>query len=126
ETVYDEFLGESTGLPGQRLRLTHAPVVGDDPPVLLQTAEHGGWVDWQVVPHFAASGPDDRHIVLDSTTGEIAFGPAVREPDGSLRRYGAVAPKGSQIRAHRYRTGGGREGNVARGAVQILRSSIPY
>ncbi|MEU9452698.1 putative baseplate assembly protein [Streptomyces sp. NPDC048277] len=128
ETVEDEALGESTGLPGQRLRLTHTPVVGDTPPLLLQTAEHDGegWLDWQVVPHFAASGPDDRHIILDATTGEIAFGPAVREPDGSLRQYGTAAPKGAVIRARRYRTGGGRDGNVARGAVQILRSSIPY
>ncbi|MCZ9340126.1 putative baseplate assembly protein, partial [Streptomyces sp. TRM76130] len=53
ETVHDEALGESTGLPGQRLRLAHAPVVGDTPPVLLQSAEHDGWVDWDVVPHFA-------------------------------------------------------------------------
>ncbi|MEW1824442.1 putative baseplate assembly protein [Streptomyces sp. NPDC088196] len=126
DTVYDEALGESTGLPGQRLRLSHTPVVGDAVPLLLQTAERDGWTDWQVVPHFAASGPDDRHITLDAATGELAFGPAVREPDGSLRQYGMVAPKGSVIRARRYRTGGGRAGNVARGAVQILRSSIPY
>ncbi|MGX9884463.1 putative baseplate assembly protein [Streptomyces sp. NPDC002276] len=126
DTVYDEALGESTGLPGQRLRLAHTPVVGDNPPLLLQTAEHEGWTDWQVVPHFAASGPQDRHITLDAATGELAFGPAVREPDGTLRQYGMVAPKGSVIRARRYRTGGGRSGNVARGAVQILRSSIPY
>ena len=126
DTVHDEALGESTGLPGQRLRLAHTPVVGDNPPLLLQTAEHEGWTDWQVVPHFAASGPYDRHITLDAATGELAFGPAVREPDGSLRQYGMVAPKGSVIRARRYRTGGGRSGNVARGAVQILRSSIPY
>ncbi|MFJ9585625.1 putative baseplate assembly protein [Streptomyces acidicola] len=126
ETVYDEALGESTGLPGQRLRLAHAPVVGDTPPVLLQTAEHDGWTDWEVVPSFAASGPDDRHVTLDAATGEIAFGPAVREPDGTLRQYGAVAPKGSVVRARRYRTGGGRAGNVARGTVQVLRTSVPY
>lgn len=126
ETVRDEALGESTGLPGQRLRLAHFPVVGDTPPVLLQTAERDGWTDWEVVPHFAASGPGDRHIALDAATGEISFGPAVREPDGSLRQYGSVAPKGAVIRARRYRTGGGRAGNVARGAVQVLRSSVPY
>jgi predicted phage baseplate assembly protein len=126
ETVQDEALGESTGLPGQRLRLAHFPVVGDTPPVLLQTAERDGWVDWDVVPHFAASGPTDRHITLDAATGEIAFGPAVREPDGTMRQYGTVAPKGAVIRARRYRTGGGRAGNVARGAVQVLRSSVPY
>ncbi|OWA12623.1 putative baseplate assembly protein [Streptomyces sp. CS159] len=126
ETVRDEALGESTGLPGQRLRLEHAPVVADDPPVLLQTADDDGWQDWQVVPHFADSRPDDHHITLDAATGEIAFGPAVREADGTLRQYGTVAPKGAVIRALRYRTGGGRAGNVARGAVQVLRTSIPY
>ncbi|KOU23318.1 baseplate J family protein [Streptomyces sp. WM6372] len=127
ETVHDEALGEATGLPGQRLRLAHAPVVADDPPMLLQTAaDDDGWQDWQVVPHFAASRPGDRHVTLDAATGEIAFGPAVREPDGTLRQYGAVAPKGAVVRAHRYRTGGGRGGNVARGAVQVLRTSIPY
>ncbi|MGK9459723.1 putative baseplate assembly protein [Streptomyces sp. G6] len=126
ETVHDEALGESTGLPGQRLRLAHAPVVADDPPVLLQTAADDGWQDWRVVPHFAASRPDDHHITLDAATGEIAFGPAVREADGTLRQYGTVAPKGAVIRARRYRTGGGRAGNVARGAVQVLRTSIPY
>ncbi|MCB5909119.1 putative baseplate assembly protein [Streptomyces pinistramenti] len=126
ERVTDENLGESTGLPGQRLRLAHAPVVGDVPPLHLHIAEYDGWVDWEVVPHFAASGPDDRHLTLDAATGEIAFGPAVREPDGSLRRYGAVPPKGAAIRARHYRTGGGRTGNVARGAVRALRDSVPY
>ncbi len=126
EAVYDETLGESTGLPGQRIRLAHTPVVSDDPPVLLQTAGFDGWEDWAVVTDFAASAPDDRHIVLDATTGEISFGPSVREPDGSLRQYGAVPPKGAVIRAGRYRTGGGKAGNVARGAIQVMRSSIPY
>ncbi|MET9561346.1 MULTISPECIES: putative baseplate assembly protein [Streptomyces] len=126
ETITDEALGESSGLPGQRLRLAHFPVVGDTPPVLLQTAEHEGWTDWEVVPSFSASTPYDRHITLDAATGDIAFGPAVREPDGTLRQYGAVAPKGAVIRARRYRTGGGRAGNVARGAVQVLRTSVPY
>lgn len=126
ETVRDEALGESTGLPGQRLRLAHAPVVGDVPPLHLQVAEYEGWTDWQVVQHFAASGPKDRHVTLDAATGEIAFGPAVRERDGSLRQYGAVPPKGAVIRAVRYRTGGGRTGNVARGAIRTLRDSVPY
>ena len=91
-----------------------------------RSAEDDGWTDWEVVPHFAASGPDDRHFTLDAATGEIAFGTAVREPDGTLRQYGAVPPKGAAIRARRYRTGGGRAGNVARGAIQVLRNSVPY
>lgn len=126
ETVSDETLGESTGLPGQRLSVARTPVVGDDPPVLLQIAEDERWVDWDVVPNFASSRPHDRHVTLDATTGEIAFGPAVREPDGTLRQYGRVAPKGAAVRARRYRTGGGRVGNIARGAVRVLRTSVPY
>ncbi|WP_327189337.1 putative baseplate assembly protein [Streptomyces xinghaiensis] len=126
EVVTDEALGEATGLPGQRLRLARPPVVADDPPLRLQVAEDDGWSDWEVVPHLAASGPDDRHVTLDPATGEIAFGPSVREPDGTLRQYGAVPRKGAVIRARRYRTGGGRSGNVARGTIQVLRSSVPY
>ncbi|MBA0051100.1 putative baseplate assembly protein [Streptomyces sp. AJS327] len=126
ETVRDEPLGESPGLPGHRLRLAHAPVIGDTPPLHLQVAERDGWVDWETVGHFAGSGPHDRHVTLDATTGEVVFGPAVREPDGGLRQFGAVPPKGAVIRARRYRTGGGRSGNVARGAIQVLRDSVPY
>jgi predicted phage baseplate assembly protein len=126
DVVRNEALGESSGVPGQRLRLANAPVAQGDPPLVLQVSDGEGWTGWTMVPHFAASGPEDRHATLDATTGEIAFGPSVREPDGSMRHYGAVPPKGAMIRAHRYRTGGGRAGNVARGSVRVLRSSVPY
>ncbi|MEU3749181.1 MULTISPECIES: putative baseplate assembly protein [Streptomyces] len=138
ETVRSEQLGESEGVPGQRVRLAHAPVV-DRPPLLLQVAERaagggggddedpeGGWEEWTVVRDFASSRPGDRHYTLDATTGEIAFGPCVRQPDGTLRQFGAVPPKGAAIRAARYGTGGGRAGNVARSTITVLRSSIPY
>lgn len=126
DVVRDEPLGESTGVPGQRLRLAHAPVVADRPPLRLEVSDGDGWQEWQVVPDFAASGPHDRHLTLNAATGEIAFGPSVRQPDGEVRQFGAVPPKGAVLRAARYRTGGGRSGNVARGAIQVLRSSIPY
>ncbi|MFE9739932.1 putative baseplate assembly protein [Streptomyces sp. NPDC006477] len=135
ETVRDESLGESEGVAGQRMRLAHAPVV-DRPPLLLQVAERAdggadeedeaGWQEWSVVRDFASSRPGDRHVTLDATTGEIAFGPCVRQPDGTLRQFGAVPPKGAAIRAVRYGTGGGRAGNVARSTITVLRSSIPY
>lgn len=136
ETVRNEGLGESEGVPGQRVRLAHAPVV-DRPPLLLQVAERAdgggdeedpeaGWQEWTVVRDFASSRPGDRHFTLDATTGELAFGPCVRQPDGTLRQFGAVPPKGAAIRAVRYGTGGGRAGNVARSTITVLRSSIPY
>ncbi|MCZ0978411.1 putative baseplate assembly protein [Streptomyces diastatochromogenes] len=122
------------GRSGQRVRLAHAPVV-DRPPLLLQVSEQAlgdaedpeaGWQEWTAVRDFASSRPGDRHYTLDATTGEIAFGPSVRQPDGTLRQFGAVPPKGATIRAVRYGTGGGRAGNVARSTITVLRSSIPY
>ena len=70
--------------------------------------------------------PDDRVVMLDRTSGVLHFPPAVREPDGSLRSYGAVPPAGSPIRVPSYSTGGGPRGNVAARALSVLRSSIPF
>ncbi|MFF4181833.1 putative baseplate assembly protein [Streptomyces sp. NPDC001691] len=123
ETVRDESLGDSEGVPGQRLMLAHAPVVGG---VRLEISAGEGWEEWEAVDDFASSGPFDRHFTLDAATGELAFGPSVRQPDGTVRQFGAVPLKGAAIRASRYGTGGGRSGNVARGSIQVLRSSIPY
>ncbi|MET8949944.1 putative baseplate assembly protein [Streptomyces sp. NPDC004393] len=124
--VRDETLGESSGAPGQRMRLAQVPVIADDPPAEIEVTEGDGWRSWRIVPDFAASGPADRHLTVDATTGEVAFGPCVRQPDGSMRQYGAVPAKGAVVRAARYRTGGGRRGNVSRARLQVLRSSIPY
>jgi predicted phage baseplate assembly protein len=93
---------------------------------VVDTSSPDGWVAWTEVEDFAGSGPDDRHVVVDATSGEIVFGPAVREPDGTLRRYGAVPPKSAAVRIRRYRTGGGQRGNVARGGVSVLKSSVPF
>ncbi|MGW4114426.1 putative baseplate assembly protein [Actinosynnema sp. NPDC004786] len=126
ETEVDVPLGESAGVPGQRFRVPRAPVLLDGDPVVVQVSAGDGWEDWSVVEDFGASGPDDRHVVLDASIGEFQFPPAVREADGALRRYGAVPPKGAVVRVPRYRTGGGRSGNVARGVISVLRSSVPY
>lgn len=126
ETITDVPLGESAGVPGQRFALEQAPVLTDGEPIVVQVAADEGWQDWTVVEHFGHSGPADRHVTLDATNGEFAFPPAVREPDGTLRRYGAIPAKGAHIRVPKLRTGGGRDGNVARGAISVLRSSVPY
>jgi len=126
ETIADTPLGVSEGVPGQRFRVARTPVLTDGDPVVVQVSDGAGWQDWTVVDHFGASGPTDRHVTLDPTTGEFSFPPAVREADGSLRHYGATPAKQARIRVPRYRTGGGRAGNVSRGAISVLRSSIPY
>lgn len=128
EVVEREVLGESEGAPAQRMQVRHQPVVPGDRQLdhVVEVDAGDGWQEWAQVDDFAASGPDDRHFVLDGTSGEVLFGPAVREPDGALRRFGAVPPKGALVRLRSYRTGGGARGNVARGAISVLKSSIPY
>ncbi|MFE2497194.1 putative baseplate assembly protein [Streptomyces scopuliridis] len=127
ETVRDEVLGPAEGVPGQSFRLARPPVVPGDFVVEVADPDEGsGWADWTRVDDFAHSGPDDRHITLDPNSGRVDFGPAVREQDGGLRYYGAVPRKGSAVRVRGYRTGGGRRGNVARGALRVLRSSLPF
>lgn len=124
--VEDEILGLSEGVPGQRFNVKHRPVVPTGQPVTVEVAAGDGWQEWTCVSSFGESGPDDRDFLLDPVPGEIIFGPGVREPDGLLRQYGAVPPKGAAIRVPLYRNGGGRKGNVARGAISVLKSSIPY
>ncbi|WP_225824395.1 putative baseplate assembly protein [Streptomyces naphthomycinicus] len=126
ETVTDVPLGTSEGVAGQTFRLGRPPVLLDGEPPVVEVSSADGWQRWDVVEHFGRSGPADRHVRVDATTGEFAFPPALREPDGTLRQCGAVPPKGAQVRVARYRTGGGPAGNVARGAISVLRSSVPY
>ncbi|WP_030260431.1 MULTISPECIES: putative baseplate assembly protein [Streptomyces] len=126
QTVTDAPLGSSEGVAGQRFRLARPPVLLDGEPPVVEVAAGEGWQRWTLVEHFGDSSPADRHVVLDATTGEFQFPPAVREPDGSLRAFGAVPPKGARLRVPHYRTGGGIAGNVARGTITVLRSSVPY
>ncbi len=127
QEITDEILGQSEGVPGQRFLLLHHPVVGEtEADAALDVSDGTGWQAWQEVATFAASGPEDRHFTLDRITGEVAFGPAVRLSDGTLRAYGAVPKKGAYVRMASYRTGGGRRGNVDKGKISVLKTSIPY
>jgi predicted phage baseplate assembly protein len=127
DVIADEVLGVAEGVAGGRFLVKHRPVVpGDRPMTVSVSDEESGWQEWTQVPDFAASGPTDRHFVLDAVAGEISFGPAIREPDGTVRQYGAIPPKGARVRLDAYLTGGGRAGNLAPRAISVLKSSIPY
>ena len=126
DVVVAEQLGEAEGVPGQQFAVRRKPVLaGYDTPI-VETSSQGGWQEWTAVEHFAESGPDDRHFLLDAVSGLVIFGPAVREADGSLRQYGQVPPKGAVVRIRRYATGGGARGNVGTGSIQTLKSSVPF
>lgn len=126
ELILKEVVGESEGVPAGRFQLRRAPVVAGEKPLVVEVREGDDWQEWTQAPSFAASGPDDRRFVLDAASGQIEFGPAVRLADGTLRTYGAVPPIGATIRVPQYRSGGGAGGNVAAGALSVLKASIPY
>lgn len=125
EPVELEALGRAEGVPGQQFPLRHRPVLAGYGPAVVETSSPEGWQEWTEVEHFADSGPEDRHFVLDAVSGLVLLGPAVREADGSLRRYGATPGKGAEVRIRGYATGGGARGNVPAGSLRRLKSSVP-
>lgn len=126
ERIDNEIVGVSDGVAGQRFPVRHTPIVPMSADLVVEVAESDSWEAWDVVTTFVDSGPRDRHVMIDAVTGEVVFGPAVREHDGELRHYGAVPDKDAAIRLPLYHSGGGRRGNVARGTLTVLKSSIPY
>lgn len=120
-----EALGKAEGVPGQQFALRYSPVLAGYGSPVVETSSTDGWMEWTEVEHFADSGPGDPHFALDPVSGLLLFGPAVREADGSLRRYGAMPDKDAEVRIRGYATGGGAKGNVPAGAISRLMSSVP-
>ena len=121
-TVNNEMLGTADGIAGTTYPLQHVPVLALEEGETLEVREPAGadWVAWQHVSDFRSSSRDDGHFNLDLITGEVRFGPAIRQPDGGWRSYGAVPPAGSALRFTRYRHGGGEAGNVAPRTLSTL------
>lgn len=123
ETVPHDELGVSDGTPGQSFTVHRTPVIaGSLRTVTVET--RAGRQIWTAVESFADSSPTDRHVTVDEAGGTVAFGPAVRQPDGEMRQYGAVPGIGARITAGAYRRGGGRAGNVAASALTVLRTPV--
>jgi predicted phage baseplate assembly protein len=126
QVVQHEVLGTSDGTPGQRFPLQRRPVVASEEPWAVEAMSEVGVESWMQVPNFAMSGAEDRHFHVSMSSGEVTFGPAVRAADGGLQHFGAVPASGDSLVLTSYRTGGGRSGNVARGQVRVLKTSVPY
>ncbi|WP_120285464.1 putative baseplate assembly protein [Rhodococcus rhodochrous] len=124
--VREELLGISDGTPAQRFTLRERPVVPITERVLVQAEQQSGRSDWHEVDTFAGMTETDRVFHIDPVAGEVVFGPAVREVDGTLTQYGAVPPKGAAVRIMAYGTGGGPAGNVDIGSLRVLKTSVPY
>lgn len=152
EVVEGEILGESNGDPGQVFQLLRAPILERSEDEYLIVTPPGGIPEiWQEVRDFSSSRASDRHYVIDSVTGMLQLGPLVQESSQlkeatELRvswqtstsrqplfsaselqnQYGAIPPRGSQLKMSRYRTGGGVRGNVQAGTLVILKTAVPY
>lgn len=128
--VENEFLGRSNGDPGQEFALEYSPLLDlrDDETVEVEENRYGDlvFVPWQRVPDFSKSSRYDRHFVLDTATGQIMFGPSVRQPDGTVRQYGRIPESGRQIRINRYRYGGGTKGNLPINSLEGLTTALAY
>jgi predicted phage baseplate assembly protein len=128
ERIEDDALGQSDGTPGQVFRLRRAPLLklANDEGLRVLPARAPDWeIGWEHVDGFESSGAGDRHYRVDYSTGEVEFGPAVREIDGSFRHYGMAAPPGAKLKFASYRHGGGSLGNVAENTLTQLLRPIP-
>jgi hypothetical protein len=144
EPVEAELLGHGTGVPGQVLRASRAPICTTAEPfdVILgvQTSsdglhtgatarEYGGstYEIWTRVDTFAGANPTDRVYLLDRDAGTVTFAPALdlrRDGDTGPVTIADVPPAGREIRLW-YRTGGGPSGNVAANQLTTLRDPLP-
>jgi hypothetical protein len=145
-TIVGEILGSSNGtkwqtfssrqapvLAGQHLEVREPAMPGTEERVVLAREEGADaidvvapagnrpaeiWVRWHEVLDFHASGPQDRHYVIDHLSGEISFGDGVS---------GRIPPIGTgNFRLARYQSGGGSRGNCAPGAIAQLKTTVPY
>jgi predicted phage baseplate assembly protein len=129
-SVKDEYVGVSKGEPGQTFHTRNAPVLPliHEERLEVEEMQYGEWVfvPWEPVEAFAESTRFDRHYTLNHASGTIDFGPAIRQPDGSVKQYGRVPETHRRIRLSEYRYGGGVVGNVPAAKLQLLRTTIPY
>jgi predicted phage baseplate assembly protein len=123
-----EPLGRSDGTAGQTFKLSTPPVLprrtGET--LEVETETTGTYEAWHEVADFAASTAADAHFTLDSATGTIQLGPAIRLPNRTEYQFGRTPPVGRALRFTSYRTGGGVVGNVGRDTLSQMKSSIPY
>lgn len=155
--VRDERLGTSNGNPSQTFQLQRGPLLArrSDESILV-APPNSPPQPWKEVKDFSESSPEDRHYTIDSISGQVQFGPLIREPyalqqetqnrrqmqrvgrllerqqadrlgpENREHQYGAIPPRGSVISIARYRVGGGRQGNVRPHTIQFLKSAVPY
>src|SRR5262249_53270748 len=115
-TIRDEVLEPVPNSRGRQWRLSQTPILPDS--LILEVDEGDIATQWGEVSALAALGAEDKVYALDPGSGELTFGDGV---------HGAAVPSGFRnVRAVRYRVGGGKAGAVDADAVSTLLSSTPF
>lgn len=143
ESITDEILGSSDGALSQRYSLLKSPVVEEEIWVnefgSLSEAERKDllensaavvqevkdendqvvefWIRWQATEDLTGASANDRVYEIDRSFGLIQFGDGI---------HGMVPPIGRDNIKANYRSGGGQVGNLDKGLITSLRSSIPF
>ncbi len=136
QEAVDEFLGTSDGSPGQRYRLGHGPITlplgPEETLAVRRDDDEGEGESWFYVESFdwpqqngAATDTAPKCFTVDVLTNEICLPPAIRRPDGEIVTYGAVPERNATLSMRQYRYGTGAL-DIERGAVNVLKTSIPY
>lgn len=76
------------------------------------------WVEYERVEHFLHSSSEDRHYCIERATGKLMFGDGLHGK--ALAQYGADQVKVSYV------SGGGARGNVGKGAIATMQTSIAF
>lgn len=138
QRVEGELVGVGDGSPGQVFTVGHPPMtrtneafdllvgVEVDPSALAEGAPAREWAGrtfqiWEPVWSFAVHRVGAPVYVVDRAEGRITFAPALGPGAAALA---AVPAAGAEVRAW-YRTGGGPAGNVAAGALTVMRDAVP-
>ena len=106
----------------------NAPLLARDPTDRFPDGGHAGRRAAGVARGRATSPVPPTRAVSRSTasTGTITLPPSLLQPDGRMRRFGEVPPRGSVLRFSRYQHGGGLHGNVGVGKIEVMKTAVPY
>ena len=131
-TVLDELVGTSDGTPNQQFTLARTPVVPGTLTLEVRETLDEDFRSWTAVADLSQSRRDDRHYTVDYATGIIRFGDGFNARILPLLtdRRNAAAGRGdapiANVRAARYRAGGGTASNVGAGSIASLQTPVPF
>lgn len=121
--IKDEVLGESNGLANQEFAFSHKPIFlnknneeySGNPKITIAGEQ------WDNKNDLLESQNTDNHFTVEQIAGLIRFGGGEDAVSPSMKQ-GRIPPQGEEIICS-YQTLGGVQGNVAAGAINVLKET---